>query len=96
VFEAANDPGGQIRLTAQSARRKEMISIIDWRMAQCHKLGVTFRFNTWAEAATIEAENPDVVIVATGGLPNTEVLMKGNEFVVSSWDIISGDVKPGT
>ncbi|TGT38606.1 N-methylproline demethylase, partial [Mesorhizobium sp. M8A.F.Ca.ET.167.01.1.1] len=30
------------------------------------------------------------------GLPNTEVLMKGNEFVVSSWDIISGDVKPGT
>ncbi|MGO6908610.1 NAD(P)-binding protein, partial [Rhizobium ruizarguesonis] len=31
VFEAANHPGGQIRLTAQSERRKEMISIIDWR-----------------------------------------------------------------
>ncbi|MDX3924594.1 MAG: NADH:flavin oxidoreductase [Shinella sp.] len=96
VFEAANDPGGQIRLTAQSERRREMISIIDWRMSQCEKLGVAFRFNTWAEADTVLAENPDVVIIATGGLPHTEVLSKGNELVVSSWDIISGDVKPGT
>lgn len=95
VFEAANHPGGQIRLTAQSERRREMIGIIDWRMSQCEKLGVVFRFNTWAEADTITAENPDVVIVATGGLPHTEVLTKGNELVVSSWDIISGDVKPG-
>lgn len=96
VFEAASHPGGQVRLTAQSERRREMISIIDWRMAQCEKLGVTFQFNTWAEAETIEAENADVVIIATGGLPHTEVLSKGNELVVSSWDIISGDVKPGT
>ncbi|MBY5851127.1 NADH:flavin oxidoreductase [Rhizobium ruizarguesonis] len=96
VFEAANNPGGQIRLTAQSERRKEMISIIDWRMSQCEKYDVTFHFNTWAEADTIESENPDVVIIATGGLPHTEVLASGNELVVSSWDIISGDVKPGT
>lgn len=96
VFEAANHPGGQIRLTAQSERRREMISIIDWRMSQCEKLGVTFRFNTWAEADTVLADAPDVVIIATGGLPHTQVLSKGNELVVSSWDIISGDVKPGT
>ncbi|MGQ3213349.1 MAG: oxidoreductase [Shinella sp.] len=96
VFEAANDPGGQIRLTVQSERRREMIGIIDWRMRQCEKHGVTFRFNTWAEANAITAEKPDVVIIATGGLPHTDVLTKGNELVVSSWDIISGDVKPGT
>ncbi len=36
-----------------------------------------------------------MVIVATGGLPYTEVLKHGNELVVSTWDIISGDVKPG-
>lgn len=96
VFEAANNPGGQIRLTAQSERRREMISIIEWRMSQCEKLGVTFHFNTWADADTVGGENPDVVIIATGGLPHTDVLTKGNELVVSSWDIISGDVKPGT
>jgi NADPH-dependent 2,4-dienoyl-CoA reductase/sulfur reductase-like enzyme len=96
VFEAANDAGGQIRLTAKSERRREMISIIDWRMSQCEKHGVLFHFNTWAEAETIEAENPDVVIIATGGMPHTDVLTKGNELVVSAWDIISGDVRPGT
>ena len=96
VFEAASGPGGQIRLTALSPRRKEMMSIIDWRMAQCEKYGVTIKFNAWAEAETIEAENPDVVIIATGGVAHTDVLSKGNELVVSSWDIISGDVKPGS
>ncbi|MGJ4860386.1 FAD-dependent oxidoreductase [Labrys sp. La1] len=96
VFEAAGKPGGQVRLTAQSPRRKEMISIIEWRMSQCEKLGVTFHFDSWADADRIEAENPDVIVVATGGLPHTEVLSKGNDLVVSAWDIISGDVKPGS
>ncbi|GAA0613672.1 MULTISPECIES: NADH:flavin oxidoreductase [Thalassospira] len=95
VYEAAPNPGGQIRLTAQNERRREMISIIEWRMAECTRLGVSFHFNTWAEADTIVAENPDVVIIATGGMPDTEVLSKGNDLVVSTWDIISGDVKPG-
>jgi len=95
VFEAQPDPGGQIRLTAQNQRRKEMIGIIEWRMAQCAARDVEFRFNSWAEATDVLAENPDVVIVATGGLPHTEVLESGNDLVVSSWDLISGDVKPG-
>ncbi|MTJ04827.1 MAG: NADH:flavin oxidoreductase [Sediminimonas qiaohouensis] len=95
VFEAAADPGGQVRLTAQSPRRREMIGIIDWRMAQCAARDVEFRFNTYAEAADVSAENPDVVIVATGGMAHTEVLETGNDLVVSAWDIIAGDVKPG-
>jgi N-methyl-L-proline demethylase len=96
VFEVADQPGGQIRLTAQQKRRSEMIGIIDWRMAQCQAKGVEFRFNTWAEAGDVLAENPDVVIIATGGLPAMDALEGGNDLVVSSWDIISGDVKPGT
>lgn len=95
VFEAADQPGGQIRLTAQDERRREMISIIAWRMAQCEAKGVEFRFNTFAEAADILATKPDEVIIATGGMPHTEVLSAGNDLVVSTWDILSGDVKPG-
>ena len=96
VFEAQPDPGGQVRLTAQSDRRREMISIIDWRMAQCAARDVTFHFNTWAEASDVTALSPDVVIIATGGLPNTELFETGKdaEHVVTSWDLISGDVKP--
>ena len=96
VFEAAADPGGQVRLTAQNPRRREMMGIIDWRMAQCAARDVEFRFNTYAEADDITAEAPDVVIVASGGLAHTEVLETGNDLVVSAWDIIAGDVTPGT
>ncbi|WP_428540266.1 FAD-dependent oxidoreductase [Profundibacter sp.] len=95
VIEAASDPGGQVRLTAQSPRRREMISIIDWRMSQSAARDVEFRFNTWAEADDVMALSPDVVIIATGGLPDTEVLETSNDLVVSAWDIIAGDVKPG-
>jgi N-methyl-L-proline demethylase len=95
VFEVASQPGGQIRLTARSKRRAEMIGIIDWRMAQCTAKGVEFRFNTWAEPGDVLAESPDVVIIATGGLPVMDALEAGNDLVVSSWDILSGDVKPG-
>ena len=95
VLEAANKPGGQIRLTAQSQRRREMISIIDWRVARCEEQGVRFIYNTLAESARVLAEKPDVVIIATGGLPHTEVLSQGNELVDSTWDIISAAVKPG-
>jgi 2,4-dienoyl-CoA reductase-like NADH-dependent reductase (Old Yellow Enzyme family)/thioredoxin reductase len=96
VFEATSKAGGQVRLTAQSQRRREMISIIDWRVAQCKARGVQFRLDTLAETGDVLAESPDVAIVATGGLPHTEVMKSGNDFVVSTWDIISGHVKPGS
>ncbi len=95
VFEAADVPGGQIRLTARTPRRREMIGIIDWRMAQCAARGVDFRFNTFAEAADVAGENPDLVIVATGGMPQATPLEAGSDLVVTAWDILSGDVKPG-
>jgi 2,4-dienoyl-CoA reductase-like NADH-dependent reductase (Old Yellow Enzyme family)/thioredoxin reductase len=95
VFEAAGDAGGQVRLSALGKRRREMIGIVDWRLAQCQAGNVEFRFNTYAEQNDVTAENPDVVIIATGGLPHTEILQTGNDLVVSAWDIISGDVKPG-
>ncbi len=96
VFEAAGVPGGQVALTAKTKRRAEMIGIIDWRMAQCAAKGVEFRFNSWAEADDIVGLSPNVVIVATGGMAQKDILEGGNDLTVSAWDILSGDVKPGT
>ncbi|MBO9433371.1 NADH:flavin oxidoreductase [Ruegeria sp. R13_0] len=95
VLEAAPEPGGQVRLTSQSKRRAEMIGIIDWRMAQCAARDVQFQFNTYAESSDVTALSPDMVVIATGGLPNTTILDSGNELAVSAWDILSGDVQPG-
>lgn len=96
VLEAASKAGGQILLTAQSPMRKEMITIADWRLQQCEARGVKFRYNTWAETDTVTTLDPDVVIIATGGLPHTGSLKIGADLVVTSWDILSGDVKPGS
>ena len=95
VFEAAPDPGGQIRLCAKSTRRKDMMGIIDWRMQQCIKKNVKFNFNIIAEVQDVINENPDTIIIATGGMPNLELFetKKDLENVFTSWDIISGDVK---
>jgi len=95
VFEAADQPGGQVRLTAQSKRRAEMIGIIDWRMAQCAARDVEFRFNSYAEAGDVAALDPDVVIIATGGLPQHAILDAGNDLTVTAWDILTGDARPG-
>jgi N-methyl-L-proline demethylase len=69
LIEAADKPGGQIRLAVQVKRRAEMIGIVDWRMSELERLGVSVRFNTYAEADEVRALDPDVVVVATGGLP---------------------------
>ncbi len=96
VFEAAPRAGGQILLTARSPRRREMAGIIDWRLAECRTRKVEFHFNIFAEAADVIAENPDEVIIATGGLPSRACLGAGNDLVVTAWDILAGDVKAGT
>ncbi|MGD1879517.1 MAG: FAD-dependent oxidoreductase, partial [Kiloniellaceae bacterium] len=94
LFAAADQPGGQVRLAARVKRRAELIGIIDWRMARCTEAGVDFRFNSYVGAPEVLAENPEVVVIATGGLPNTEIL-RGSELAGSSWDILSGDVAIG-
>ena len=57
--------------------------MIDWRVTQCAAHDVTFRFNIFAEADDILALAPDVVIVATGGLPAAPAFA-GGALTVSS------------
>jgi len=94
VFEAAGEAGGQVRLTAQLKRRREIMGIVDWRLAECAKHDVEFRFNAYADEGAILAEEPEIVVIATGGIPNTSFLDAGEELVTTSWDILSGNSKP--
>ena len=95
VFEAAAKAGGQILLTAALKRRREILGIVDWRVSECERLGVQFRYNSWAEASDVLAENPDCVVIATGGLPNLDLLSQGQDLATTSWDVLSGAVAPG-
>ncbi len=94
LFEAANDLGGQLRLASEASWRHDIVSIIDWRRNELQRLQVDVRLNHLATADDVIAEKPDVVIVATGGLPQLDWL-EGNEHCTSVWDIVSGSVSPG-
>ena len=93
LFEAAAELGGQIRVAAGLARRREILGIVDWRVSQCEKHGVAIRTNTYADASDVLAEQPDIVVIATGGLPKTDFLDTGADLVTSSWDLLTGSAK---
>ncbi len=63
-------------------------------VAQCEKHGVHLRYNSYAEAEDVLAERPEIVFIATGGLPNLAFLDAGADLVTTSWDILPGAVKP--
>ena len=94
VFEAASEAGGQVVLAAKATWRKDLLGITEWLAAEVEHLGVTLHLNRYVEAADVLAEQPDVVVVATGGVPNVE-WVEGAEHVVSVWDVLGGQVEPG-
>lgn len=89
LFKAGPKVGGQIRIAALAGWRRDLIAIVDWREAELEKLGVTVRTNVFAGADEILAERPDVVIIATGGLPDVTVREGGEELVKSTWEALT-------
>jgi len=94
VFEAADRPGGQINLAASLERRRDLLGIVDWLEGELDHHGVQVRTNIFAERDDVLAEDPDVVVIATGGLPNTSFLEAGEELVTTTWDVLSGQARP--
>ena len=88
LFEAASEVGGQVLIASRATWRRDLIGITRWLSNELTQLNVDVRYNTLAEREDVLAESPDMVIIATGGLPNTDVL-DGSEHVVSVWDLLT-------
>jgi N-methyl-L-proline demethylase len=94
VLEASSKAGGQVNLMTRNPRRREMVGIIDWRLSELGRLGVTIHYDTYAGADDVLAHHPDLVVIATGGIAQSPELEEGEDLVVSSWDILAGAIKP--
>ena len=90
LFEAAPNLGGQVLLAARSWRR-DLAGIIEWRVAELERLGVPVRTNAYLTGDEIMQMAPDAVILATGGLPQVD-LVAGIDLATPTWDILSGQV----
>ncbi len=89
LLEASGELGGQILLAAKASWRRDLIGIVEFYKAEMARLGVEVRWNCFAETTDIEAENPDIVVIATGGLPDSNYV-EGGENCLSVWDVLSG------
>ncbi|SAL68081.1 FAD-dependent oxidoreductase [Caballeronia humi] len=88
LLEAADRAGGQVLLAATGSWRRNLIGIVDWRLAELERLGVEVRYNHYAELDDLLERRPDVVIMATGGVPDLDAL-PGSEWCRSVVDALS-------
>ena len=89
LLEASDRLGGQVALAASAGWRREIGGVTDWLAAEIAHLEVEVRLSTHADWEAVVALGPDVVIIATGGLPDLEWL-DGHEHCQNVRDILSG------
>lgn len=94
LFEATGALGGQLALASRATWRRDLSGIVDFYARRLEALGVDIRWNTMADDEAVIAESPDVVIVASGGLPNAPDV-PGVEHAISVWDVLSGQPVAG-
>jgi 2,4-dienoyl-CoA reductase-like NADH-dependent reductase (Old Yellow Enzyme family) len=92
LYEAGSTFGGQVALASISERRRDLVGIIDWRVAECRRLGVDLHRNHYVDPD--EITDADVVVVATGGVPSTAVGVPGDDLALDSWDLLAGSARP--
>lgn len=90
LLEAADRPGGQVQLAARTDRHSEKLAMVGWLTDECRRAGVDIRLSTYAETSDVLALRPEVVIVATGGMPNPAFPGPGADLVLSTWDVMAG------
>ncbi|MXZ81819.1 MAG: NADH:flavin oxidoreductase [Gammaproteobacteria bacterium] len=93
ILEAASKPGGQLRLAVASSWRRDVAGIIDWRLSELDRLGVELCTNRLAEISDVLSEEPGIVILATGGVPDVGGI-DGARWVTSAWDVLGGAARP--
>merc|ERR1740131_524839 len=73
LFEASRRLGGQIAMAAKAAWRRDLEGIVTWRVSQLEAFDSVRVFTEcYADAAMVQSEDPDVVIVCSGGVPNLD------------------------
>jgi 2,4-dienoyl-CoA reductase-like NADH-dependent reductase (Old Yellow Enzyme family)/thioredoxin reductase len=88
--------GGQWRLASMPPCKEEFVELLNYLIVQLKKLGVTLCTGTRATAKTVEEENPDVVVIATGALPlKPHIPGIEHENVVTAWDVLANRVHTG-
>ena len=96
LYEKQPVLGGQFRIAAMPPFKQDIAKAVAYYIQMCKKHGVIFKPGTEATAEKVLSDNPDAVVLASGGEPVVPDIggADGNR-VVSSWDIIEGKKPAG-
>ncbi|MGA5299679.1 FAD-dependent oxidoreductase [Nucisporomicrobium flavum] len=103
VLERAERPGGQLGLWAALPGREVHARTVSWYERELARLGVELRTGTAADRATVLAERPDAVVVATGaryartgesGFLPAAVPGHDRDLVITPEDVLGGRISP--
>ncbi len=97
VFEKNEELGGQNILAGKPAGRQEITGVSRWLRSQLAKLDLDLRLGMEATEEMILAENPDVVVVATGSTPREKPFPGEYSFpdVINPIQLLSGEAEVG-
>ena len=91
LCEAAAELGGQVKLARQLPGRDEFGGIVTNLTAEMQKHGVTVRLSTRVDRALVDAQAPDVVVIASGSIPHTPPgLLLDDAHVVHAAQVLEG------
>ncbi len=71
LYEKGSKLGGRLLIASIPPYKDEIKALVQSLVARTQKVGVEIKLNSEAGPETIEEEKPDVVILATGAIPNT-------------------------
>ncbi|MCD7894352.1 MAG: FAD-dependent oxidoreductase [Erysipelotrichaceae bacterium] len=69
LYDKADVLGGQFLVASAPSFKKRLKAFIDWEVLQCQKAGVVFKMNTEITPDSVELEDKDRIILATGASP---------------------------
>lgn len=69
VYDKNAMPGGQLRIAAVPPHKQQLARAVTYYAKMCEKNGVQMKFNVEVTKELLLNENPDVIILATGGIP---------------------------
>jgi 2-enoate reductase len=96
LFEKDAKLGGQVNISALPPFKGDIFPWIDYLVGQVEKAGVGVKLNTDATAEIVMKENPDAIVIATGGIPAMpDIPGIDKSSVVTAQDVLSGKAKAG-
>lgn len=96
LYEQSHRLGGQLHLAGAPPGREEFARLAKDLAQQVALQPIRVVLNTTVDAALLAAENPDKVILATGGEPIFPPIPGADlPQVVQAWDLLAGRVRSG-